>query len=130
MANNEVTARFAGRIRQLREMKSLSQAGLARNVKFSQSTVAAWELGQREPTLQGLQTLADFFGVPVDYLLGRTDTPLQAVQEGTPFAQVTPFERQLLDQYRELLPEQQAMVCRLVGLEHPAESRLKAKKSS
>lgn len=128
MANNEATAKFAGRIRQLREMKGLSQTGLARNVKFSQSTVAAWELGQREPTLAGINTLADFFGVPADYLLGRTDNPLQVIQEGTPFAQVTPFERQLLDNYRELLPEQQAMICRLVGLEHPAESRLKAKK--
>lgn len=35
----------------------------------------AYEGGDREPSIQYLIALADFFDVTLDYLMGRTDTP-------------------------------------------------------
>ena len=34
-----------------------------------------YESGDRKPVLENLIILADFFGVSIDYLVGRTDTP-------------------------------------------------------
>ena len=34
-----------------------------------------YEQGGREPSLKNLIALADFYGVSIDYLVGRTDDP-------------------------------------------------------
>ena len=39
----------------------------------SQVTYSRYELGTREIPLESLNALADFYGVSVDYLMGRTD---------------------------------------------------------
>lgn len=56
-------------------MRELSQVELAKLLNLSQSTIAYYELNRKEPSQNTLQRLADFFGVSVDYLLGRTDIP-------------------------------------------------------
>lgn len=63
------------RIKQLRESHGETQQKMAENLGVSQQTIAGWEKGQRNPSLETLSTLADYFGVSVDYLLGRTDIP-------------------------------------------------------
>lgn len=61
------------RIKQLRDSKQLSQDELAKVFNLSQSTIAYYETNKKQPPLQTLQTIADFFHVSTDYLLGRTD---------------------------------------------------------
>lgn len=62
-------------IKKLRTEKKLSQQKLADQMKVSRSTVAMWETNQSTPDAETYKRLADFFGVSVDYLLGRTDQP-------------------------------------------------------
>lgn len=62
---------FRIRLKELRENAGLSQYGFADRFGVSQSTVGNWEAGKREPNFQTMERLADFFGVSVDYLLGR-----------------------------------------------------------
>ena len=62
---------FAEKIKELRKLKSLSQYQLARDLKVSQPTINSWEKGNRTPTFATLQTIADYFGVSIDYLLDR-----------------------------------------------------------
>lgn len=38
--------------------------------------VRRYEAGEATPTTDALESIADKFGVSVDYLLGRTDNPM------------------------------------------------------
>ena len=58
-------------IRNLRKQHRLSQTELAKAVHVSQATVTAWETGKAEPSSSALNTLASYFNVSADYLLGR-----------------------------------------------------------
>ena len=64
---------YQNRIRDLREDRDLSQTDVARLLKVHQTTYSDYELGNLNVPVEALHTLADFYGVSVDYLLGRTD---------------------------------------------------------
>lgn len=64
---------FSIRLKELREESGLSQYSFAAKLGIAQSTVGNWEAGKREPNLDMIGRLADFFKVSTDYLLGRTD---------------------------------------------------------
>lgn len=58
----------------LREDKGLSMAKVAESLKIPKGTYASYEYGQREPNIEMINKIADFYGVTTDYLLGRTET--------------------------------------------------------
>ena len=58
-------------IHDLRKEKRVSQTELAKMVHVSQATVTAWETGKAEPSSSALNSLANYFNVSADYLLGR-----------------------------------------------------------
>ena len=62
------------RIRDLREDRDLPQKQLASYLQIHQTTYSSYELGQLNVPVPVLHKRADFYGVSVDYLLGRTDT--------------------------------------------------------
>lgn len=62
-------------IAQLRERRGLSQAALAKEFNISQATLAMYETNKRRPNVEMLDSIADYFNVTTDYLLGRTPTP-------------------------------------------------------
>ncbi len=64
---------FANRLKELRTVKNISQAKLAKALAVSTSVVCYWETDRSEPTSINLVKIADFFDVSVDFLLGRTD---------------------------------------------------------
>ncbi len=61
------------RLRILREDKDLTQAFIAGLLQVHQTTYSDYERGNLNIPLSVLDKLADFYGVSVDYLLGRTD---------------------------------------------------------
>ena len=63
---------FSQRLKELREEKELSQAQLAIEFGVAQTTIASWELGKREPNIDMVIAISDFFRVSIDYLLGTT----------------------------------------------------------
>lgn len=62
---------YAIRIAELRNAKELTQQQLADILKLTRGRLNNYEQGIREPDYTTLQNIADFFGVTVDYLLGR-----------------------------------------------------------
>lgn len=64
---------FATRLRQLRRDKDMSQADLAKVLSTSASTIGMYEQGRRTPTFEGLEEMADYFNVDMDYLMGKSD---------------------------------------------------------
>lgn len=59
------------RLKELRESKSFTRKYVADQIKIDQTTYGKYELNKREPDSETMKSLADFFGVSVDYLLGR-----------------------------------------------------------
>ena len=64
---------FANRIREARAEKRLTQAEIAQKIGVSVTAYAGYEQGYREPNLDILTRLADFFECSIDYLTGRED---------------------------------------------------------
>ena len=60
---------FGTRLKILREGDDLSQAKFAQEIGFSQSSIASWENGTREPGMNTLIKIAQYFNVSVDYLI-------------------------------------------------------------
>lgn len=61
------------RLRQLRKERGLTQAQLAAILVSGESTISQWENGRRQIDIETVERLASFFGVSVDYLLGRSN---------------------------------------------------------
>ena len=65
---------YENRLRDLREDRDLKQKDLAQIPKIHQTTYSDYELGRLNIPVSALHMLADFYGVSIDYLLGRTGT--------------------------------------------------------
>lgn len=61
------------RIRDLREDADLKQREVAEYLHCSQVSYSYYEIGRREIPVEVLIRLADFYGVTLDYLVGRSD---------------------------------------------------------
>jgi transcriptional regulator with XRE-family HTH domain len=62
------------KLKELREQRRLNQEGLAMKLSVSQSTISAYEVGERTPDLETLISIANFFDVSIDYLVGLSET--------------------------------------------------------
>ena len=63
------------RLKELRKKKGISQLRLATDLNTTQNTISRYETGEREPGIDELIKIADYFNVSVDYLIGRTENP-------------------------------------------------------
>ena len=59
------------KLSELRNEKGLTQREIAKIFNVSQGTYKNWENGKTQPSIEQLVTIADFFGVSIDYLVGR-----------------------------------------------------------
>ena len=67
------------RLKELRLEKNLTQEKLAEAVGCSKGAYSKYETGKRDPSIILLIRLADYFGVSVDYILGREVNPFSAL---------------------------------------------------
>lgn len=63
---------LAQRLRECRKQKGLTQLQVAVYCDITEKTYQNYELTTREPKLEILVKIADFYGVSLDYLTGRT----------------------------------------------------------
>lgn len=61
---------FANKLKKARNDTGLTQREVAEELKISKSTIASYETGRTQPDIEMLGTLADFYNVSVDWLLG------------------------------------------------------------
>ena len=66
---------YLQRLRDLREDMDLQQADIAKLLYTTQAQYSRYDRGERELPLRHLITLADFYGVTADYILGRSNSP-------------------------------------------------------
>ena len=75
MVRNELSI-LAKRLKQTRKQKGLTQLQVAAAMSVEIGTLSGYERGYRKPNTDMLLALATFYNVPTDYLLGKTDDPV------------------------------------------------------
>ena len=87
------------RLKELRTQRGLTQSQIGELLGVSCVTIARYEAGEREPSNAKLTTLANFFNVSVDYLMGRDEPQDELViaphlkEDWALFQQLTPEEK-------------------------------------
>lgn len=59
--------------KQARQINKLKMTEAADKLGISQPTLSAWEGERKSPSIDGLEHMAELYGVTTDYLLGRTE---------------------------------------------------------
>lgn len=63
------------RLKELRAAKNMTLKQMAETLGMVQRNYQRYETGEVDPPLSKAVSLADYFGVSLDYLVGRTDNP-------------------------------------------------------
>ena len=84
------------RLKALRTDKGLSQKEMAEYLGISQPAYANYERQAREADYETLKKLADYFGVTVDYLLGREDKTTLTTKDKKEITEILESTRQQL----------------------------------
>ena len=98
---------FVQNIKRLCTKKGVKPTNACKESGVGSSFINDIERG-RTPSVAKVQMLADYLGVTTSELLGETKKP--TVQDDG----LTEAEQALMDQFRQLTPEQQDMVIRMV----------------
>ena len=80
------------RLKELRKSRRLTQAQVSAGINCSVPTYSRYENGVRQPSLETLERLADFYEVSLDYLYGRTPPDEAALSS---------YERDMLESFRK-----------------------------
>lgn len=95
------------RLKELRQQKKVNQSEIAEVLHVKQNTISNWENGKTEISNGDAITLAEYFGVSVDYLLGR--------EEKTPSdGNLSEGEKMLLDLFNRVPEEKQELLLQLI----------------
>ena len=74
------------RIKELRKEQGLTQQELGEKIHVTKVSICCYENGTRNPSLQTLQDLADYFGVELTYFLGVDTYVVADDREGYKFS--------------------------------------------
>ncbi len=102
---------FSETLKDLREEQGITQTLLAAYCKVSTQCISSLEKGTRSPTGTTLLSLANYFNVSVDYLLGRTEDPDAIILRNH---NLKTKEQQLIENYRKLPSQTQDYVFGIV----------------
>lgn len=86
------------RLKEIRKSKNISQEQAANALGISVRAYQNYEYEQREPNIEMINKLADFYGVTTDYLLGREPLP-------NPLAACEKDEAAVIEKYLSLPSE-------------------------
>lgn len=105
-------------LKELRKEKNILQKDVAKELNIKNTTYSNWEVGVSEPDIQSLKKLADFFGVSIDYLVGREAEDGVVIVSGNELSKdesalidklrcLDPLNKELAYQYVDFLIERQ-----------------------
>ena len=101
------------RLKDLREDHDLTQSDVARVLNISQQYYQRYEAGKNEMPLRHCVTLAKFYGVSLDYLVGVSSVPCLEKAEQNPTAKK--YAR-LIEKWDEADPKTKEIVKMLLSL--------------
>lgn len=86
------------RLKECRESMGYSQKYVAISLGVSAPTVCDWELDKKHPSQKNLRKLSEFYGKPIDYLLGND------LDGNQPTAQSRELDEELVNLLTDLSP--------------------------
>lgn len=66
---------MTNRVLELIRNSGKSENALEKAIGLAQGSIKNWRNEKSKPSLEAVSKIADYFGVSVDYLLGKTDNP-------------------------------------------------------
>lgn len=72
------------RLKELRKSRRLGQKEVADALSCSVTVYSRYETGTREPPIEALIRLADFYGVTLDELVGHTPVKIEVKKQAPP----------------------------------------------
>ena len=93
------------KMKELRKMRKISQEKVAQDLKLGTSTIASYELDRREPDITTLTSIADYYSVTIDELVGREPANQNYTHD----------ELDLIRKYRHLSGKEKSAVIALVN---------------
>lgn len=87
------------KIRDLREDNDLKQTEISQKIHMNTTTYQRYERGEREIPLNVAILLADYYGVSIDYIAGRTKSKGGI---GTENKKATEDEEKIINAYRQM----------------------------
>lgn len=97
-------------LKQLRSARGISQKALADAIGVSQQSINKYENHNIEPDIQTLCKIADYFGISVDYLVGR----IAENNSNDLLPSLNVNERAMIRAFRRLTQKQQDAVCTVI----------------
>jgi len=64
----------------LRQEKGITQKELAETINYSDKVISKWERGESHPSIEAISDLAEYFGVSIDFLVGKSGTVSREIQ--------------------------------------------------
>ncbi len=104
---------FKDRLKELRLKKGLTQEALAAHLNLPESTIRRYESSDKNtPRRERLESIADFFNVSVDYLLGRNNDPstYDIFSSLLNDPQISEDDKELIKKIRELPSDKKRLV--------------------
>lgn len=102
-------------LKELRNEQGLTQKELSKKIGITASAIGFLENGQREPLATTLAAYADYFGVSLDYLMGREDEtgaltyePKSITTKKNPITDRPPSDivtEKFIDEFKDLFSE-------------------------
>ena len=80
--NSDEHSHFYQRLKDCRTDRDLTQEAIAMRLGIDQRVYSTYETGKAQIPTRHLITLAVFYGVSIDYLVGLTDEPTPPVRRG------------------------------------------------
>lgn len=68
--------KFGDRLKSIRLKNDMTQEEIGNLLNKSKNNISQYETGKREPDLETLKIISNYFKVSLDYLLGNTDDPI------------------------------------------------------
>ena len=99
---------FNERFKELRKSKKLKQWEIAAIFNTDRSTITKWETGKSKPSHDTMITIADYFGVSMDYLLGVSDVREELPNKKEPIDDGLSDNKKALLTFAETVPEDKA----------------------
>ena len=99
-------------LKKLRQEYGISQQKLADIILVSQQSVNKYENKDIEPDIDTLIKIADFFGISLDYLVGRTE--IREMADRDRMSDLSSDEAKAVREYRKLTDKQKKCIIELL----------------
>lgn len=103
-------------IKKMRKVKGLTQGELGEKIGVKHNTIAGYESGRTEPSLETLQAIAEELGVSMEVLLGKLAFPDEEIDARTEEEKSIDKALEVIGKQQDTISAQQKTIDKLVEI--------------